>query len=111
LGDPAVTDPRELAQDFLDMSEDYEIQTLARELLVALDRLDNFERHVEREVEPKLLAQVEEFWRGFRDYWSSEQITSRMDEWTARTRKQLGMDPDGKVEARRKARVAKRENG
>jgi hypothetical protein len=35
-----MTDPRELAQDFLDMSEDYEIQTLARELLKALNERD-----------------------------------------------------------------------
>jgi hypothetical protein len=42
-----MTDPRELAQDFLDMSVDYEIQTLARELLKALDERDRLQAIIE----------------------------------------------------------------
>jgi hypothetical protein len=60
-----MTDPRKLAENVLSRPDYKDVpgeraQTLARELLKALERIDNFERHVEREIEPKLLARAEQ---------------------------------------------------
>jgi hypothetical protein len=46
-----------------------------------------------------------EFWRAFRDYWSSEAVSARIDDWTHRYREEKGQSPDPKVEARRRKRA------
>jgi hypothetical protein len=60
-----MTDPRELAQDFLDTSEDYEVQTLARELLKALDGRD--------------------WWAKSREYWRERAVKTEIERDRLRT--------------------------
>jgi hypothetical protein len=54
------------------------------------------------------ILRTREFWRSFRDYWSSDSISGRMDDFTSRTRENTDQDPDWDVERRRAKRRAEK---
>jgi hypothetical protein len=50
------------------------------------------------------------FWRGFRDYWSVDAVSARIDDFTARFREQTDQEPDWDVERRRARRSVHRDD-
>lgn len=51
-----------------------------------------------------------DFWRAFRNYWSGDAVSARLDEFTACTREQTGQEPDWDVERRRARRSVHRDD-